>query len=150
VSDIRKVKMKVEKQWKKPLPYVDQDMEPFWAAAKRHEFRLFQCKVCKTWYFPPAFCREDHNEPFFGNLEWSLASGKGKVFAAVVVHRAFHPGFRDDVPWCYAIMELEEGPLFAANVIDCDPYAVKIGMPVEVVFRDVTEKFTLPYFRLAK
>jgi uncharacterized OB-fold protein len=34
-------------------------------------------------------------------------------------------------------------------VVDIDPDAVRIGMPVEVVFTDVTPEVTLPLFRPA-
>ncbi len=133
--------------YNKPLPSVDEDIKPFWDACKRHEFRLVRCKVCGAWYFPLALCRNDHNEPFFGNMEWSRASGKGKVFTFVVAHRPYHPGVKDEVPYVFAMIELDEGPMMGSNVIGCDPYDVKVGMPVEVVFEDVTEEFTLPKFR---
>lgn len=133
--------------WNKPLPSLDEDIEPFWQALKRHEFVLFRCKVCGAWYWPVAFCRYHDNEPFFGNMEWTKASGRGKVFAFNIHYRAFHPGFKDDVPYAYALIELDEGPMFGSRIIGCDPHEVKIGMPVEVVFEDITEEFTLPYFR---
>ncbi|MFC1815382.1 Zn-ribbon domain-containing OB-fold protein [Thermodesulfobacteriota bacterium] len=46
--------------------------------------------------------------------------------------------------------EVDEGPMISSNVIDCDPDEVKIGMPVEVVFEDITDEFTLPKFRLVR
>ncbi len=133
--------------WNKPLPSIDEDMEPFWKALKRHEFRLFRCKRCGAWYWPPAYCRYHDNEPFYGNLEWTLASGRGKVFAFNIHYRAFHPGFQKDVPYVYALIDLEEGPMFGSNIIGCAPEAVKIGMPVEVVYEDVGDQFTLPRFK---
>ena len=36
------------------------------------------------------------------------------------------------------------------NVIDCQPDQVKIGMPVEVVYEDVTPQVTLAKFRPAR
>ncbi|MBI4331836.1 MAG: Zn-ribbon domain-containing OB-fold protein [Chloroflexi bacterium] len=133
--------------WNKPLPSMDPDIEPFWKALKRHEFNLYHCKKCGAWYFPVACCRNHDNEPLFGNMEWAKASGKGKVFAFNIHHRAFHPGFEKDVPYVYAMIKLEEGPMIGSNVVGCDPYQVKIDMPVEIVFQDITEQFTLPQFR---
>ena len=44
-----------------------------------------------------------------------------------------------------------EGPLLRwSNLIDCKPEDVRIGMPVEVVFEDVSPEVTLPKFRPAK
>ena len=33
------------------------------------------------------------------------------------------------------------------NIVGCAPDAVRIGMPVEVVFEDVTPEMTLPKFK---
>ena len=47
------------------------------------------------------------------------------------------------------LVELEEGVRILSNLIDVEPTpeAVKIGMPVELVYDDVTEAITLPRFR---
>ena len=37
-----------------------------------------------------------------------------------------------------------------ANIVDCKPEEVKIGMPVEAVFADVTPEVTLVNFRPAR
>lgn len=137
----------MEKVWNKPLPSMDQDIEPFWKSLKNHEFKLFRCKICGAWYWPPTCCINHDNEPFFGNMEWVNASGKGKVFTFNIHYRAFHPGFNEDLPYVYAMIEMEEGPLIGSNIIGCDPMEVKVGMPVEIVFEDITEEFTLPKFR---
>ncbi len=133
--------------WTKPLPSLDEEIEPFWQAMKRHEFVLHRCKKCGAWYFPAAFCRFHENEPLFGNMEWTRASGKGKVFVFSIVRRPFHPAFKDDVPYAYALIELDEGPMFGTRIIGCPPEEVKIGMPVEISFEDITEEYTLPFFR---
>ncbi len=137
----------IAKEWNKPLPSLDEDIEPFWKGLKRHEFLLFRCKTCGAWYWPVSFCAKHPNEPFYGNLEWTKSSGKGKVFAFNIHYKAFHPGFKDDIPYVYSLIELDEGPMFGSNIIGIDPKEVKIGMPVEVVYEDITEEYTLPKFR---
>ena len=134
-------------QYVKPMPSLDPDIAPFWQAAKKHEFVLMRCKKCGAWYFPAAYCRFHDNEPLFGNMEWTQASGKGKVFAFNITYRAFNPAFAKDIPYVFALIELDEGPIFGTNVIGCAPEAVKIGMPVEVVFDDISEEFALPKFK---
>lgn len=133
----------------KPLPNVDADSRPQWDGFKQRKLLLFRCRRCGAWYWPKSFCRVCENEPFFGNLEWAEASGRGKVFVFNVHRTAFHPGFAKDVPYVYALVELEEGPLFGANVVGCDPEEVHIGMPVEIVYEDITPEWTLPRFRPA-
>jgi uncharacterized OB-fold protein len=49
-----------------------------------------------------------------------------------------------------AHVELQEGVKLLANIVDCRPEEVKIGMPVEVVFADVTPEVTLVNFRPAR
>lgn len=140
--------------WDKPFPNVDKDIKPFWQGLQRHDFLLFRCKVCRDWYWPVTYCRKCPPQPFFGNMEWVRASGLGKVFASNIHYRAFHPGFAQDVPYVYALIELEEGPLFGSTIIGCPPQDVYVEMPVEVVYEDVRpeegeffDPFTLPKFR---
>jgi uncharacterized OB-fold protein len=135
--------------WNKPLPNYDIEHKPFWDALRRHEFVLFRCKKCGTYYWPVSFCRKCENEPLFGNMEWAPASGRGKVFAHNIHYWSFEPAFDEDIPYVYAIVELEEGPLMPSNVIGCDPSEVTPGMPVQLVFKDITEEHTIPVFRPA-
>lgn len=138
----------VEQPWTKPLPNVDADIEPFWEALKEHRFVLFRCKTCRAWYWPKAYCRHHANEPFMANLDWEDASGRGTVFAFNIHHWAFHPGFKDDVPYAYAVIELDEGPIISGTIVDMDPKDVKVGLPVEIVYEDhPAEGFTIPKFK---
>jgi hypothetical protein len=45
------------------------------------------------------------------------------------------------------VVELEEGPRLVSNIVGCSPDVVNIGMPVSVVFDDVTEDTTLFKFQ---
>jgi hypothetical protein len=83
------------------------------------------------------------------NAEWARLSGKGKVYTYVVAHQPFHPAFASDAPYAVAIVELEEGVRLMSNIVDCEPDDMYIGMPVEVVYDDVTEEVTLPRFKKA-
>ena len=59
-------------------------------------------------------------------------------------------GFRESIPYVMAYVQLDEGPKMLTNIIDCGPEQVKIGMPVEVVYEDVTAEVTLAKFRPAR
>jgi len=65
----------------------------------------------------------------------------------MAVHSYQPTGFEDDIPYVVAIIELEEGIRMMSNIVECPPEKVKCDMEVEVVFKDVTEKITLPNFR---
>jgi uncharacterized OB-fold protein len=139
-------------KWNKPVPSIDSDHLPFWNALKEHKFFLFRCGVCNDWYWPVSFCKKHANEPLFGNMTWQEASGKGEIFSFNISYRAFHPGFVDDVPFVYAAIKLDEGPIMSSNIVGCDPKEVKIGLPVQVVFQDAETndgyQFTIPWFKL--
>jgi hypothetical protein len=81
------------------------------------------------------------------NTDWVKLSGKGKVYSWTTVTHPVHPAF--EVPYAVVIVELDEGVRLVSNIVDCKPEDLYIGMPVEVIFEDVTEEVTLPKFRLA-
>ena len=47
-----------------------------------------------------------------------------------------------------AIVELEEGPKMAANIVgvEPDPANLSIGMPLKVTFTKISDDYTLPNF----
>jgi hypothetical protein len=75
------------------------------------------------------------------------AIGKGKVYTYAVYHQAYQPGFENELPYVTAVVELEEGPHFLSNIVGCRPDEVKCDMPVQVVWEDITEEFSLPKFK---
>lgn len=135
---------KKERRYTKPLPRVDEESKGFWEACGRHELYVQRCRTCgASRYYPRALCPQ-----CLGNdTQWVLSSGKGTVYTYTVTHQNQAPGFRDSLPYVLAYVELEEGVRMLTNIVGCDPNAVKIGMPVEVVFEDVTPEATLPKFK---
>ena len=130
----------------KPLPQVNPDTQPFWDGCKEHELRFQKCMDCGHVRWPPSMiCPECHA----ALTEWITAGGKGAVYTYAVYHRAFHPAFKDDLPYVAAIVELEEGPHLLTNIIGCKPEAVRCDMPVKVAWEDVTDEFSLPKFKPA-
>ncbi len=57
------------------------------------------------------------------------------------------PQFADVVPYSPVVIELEEGVRMVSWLVDVAPADIRIGLPVEVVFEDVTPEVTLPKFR---
>jgi uncharacterized OB-fold protein len=53
------------------------------------------------------------------------------------------------VPYVYAVVDLAEGPMMVSNIVNCAPEAVRIGMPVRIVFRPISEHYTIPLFEPA-
>ena len=128
----------------KPLPQVNADTRPFWDGCKEHELRFQKCTDCGHVRWPPSMiCPECHAD----QTEWIRADGKGVVYTFAVYHRAFHPAFKDDLPYVAAVVELEEGPHLLTNIIGCKPETVRCDMPVEVSWEDITDEFSLPKFK---
>jgi uncharacterized OB-fold protein len=75
------------------------------------------------------------------------ASGRGSVYSFTIPHQNQAPGFRERLPYVLAVVELEEGVRLMTNVVGSLPEAVRVGMPVEVEWEDVTPEMTLPLFR---
>ncbi len=131
--------------YKKPLPYVHAETKPYWDAAKRHELLVRRCRACgRHHFYPRDFCPSC----FSFDVEWVRASGRGAIYSFTVCHRAAQ-GFEADVPYNLVLVDLDEGVRVMSTVVGCPNDDLKIGMPVEVVFDDVTPEVTLPKFRPA-
>jgi len=134
-------------EYNKPLPIPTAYDQPYWEGCKKHELMLQKCQSCGTYFFP---ARPVCSECWSPNLEWTKVSGKGEVFSWVVFHQLYHPGFKEELPYNVSLIQLKEGPRMMSNVIRCRNEDLKIGMPVEVVFEDITDEFTLPKFKPAE
>jgi uncharacterized OB-fold protein len=128
----------------KPLPQVTPEMKPFWDAAHRHELVVQRCAGCGRHRFP---ARDICSRCLSREATWAAVSGRGIVFSWAIMHQVYHPGFAAEVPYAVVVIELDEGARLVSNLVDCLPADVRAGMPVEVVFDDVTPDVTLPKFR---
>jgi hypothetical protein len=125
-----------------PLPRPTALSRPHWDGCKEGVLRVQRCGACGHFVFiPQPLCTRCQSDA----LEWVASRGRGTVYSYTVVHRAPRPDFA--VPYVVAIVELEEGWHMLTNLVDVAPDAVRVGMPVEVKFLQMSEAITLPYFR---
>ena len=130
---------------KHPAPAADWETRGFWEGCARGELVLQRCRACgAVQQRPRALCVS-----CFGEIEHFVASGRGTLHTFTVTHQNQAPGFREEVPYVLAVVELDEGVRLMTNIVGCAPDQVSIGMPVEVVFDDVTPEVTLAKFRPA-
>ena len=133
----------------KPLPVRDLDSLPFWEGCARHELRAQRCLDCGWFRWPPRpLCSRCHS----WNAEWVTLPGTGTVLSFVEVHHATSLAFTDDVP--YAIVEValdgsDDQVRLTSNLVDHDQEHLRVGLPVQVAFDEVTADVTLPRFRPA-
>jgi uncharacterized OB-fold protein len=130
--------------YNKPLPIPNQDTKPFWDACAHHELIFQKCIDCNYTRWPPSYiCSACHSF----NYRWIKSKGRGKIYAFVVYHKAFHPSFEEDLPYITAVVELEEGPRILTNIIECDLSEIECETQVELVWDRVTGEFSLPKFK---
>jgi uncharacterized OB-fold protein len=130
--------------YERPVPKPNPDTEPFWKGCKEHQLRFQKCEDCGHVRWPPSIiCPTCYSR----ETDWIVAGGKGKIFSFAVYHHAYHPAFKNDLPYVVAIVELEEGPHLLTNIIGCDHEALRCEMPVQVIWEDIAEGFSLPKFQ---
>lgn len=129
---------------KKPLPVISDFNRPFWEYAGRHELRLQRCLDCGLPWAPNGpVCPHCFSEHY----EWAHMSGRGKIASWVVFHKAYHPAFKDDLPYNVTLVELEEGPRLISTVVEASKEDLHMGMELQVVFEDIGGGLALPKFR---
>lgn len=136
-----------DEKYKKPLPRIDEESKGFWEGCQRHELYVQKCRGCGALrYYPRAVCPTCLSS----DTEWVLSSGRGTVYTYTVTYQNQAAGFREELPYVMAYVELEEGVRLLTNIVGCSPEAVRIGLAVEVSFEDVTPDITLPKFKPAQ
>ncbi len=129
--------------YSKPLPKHDPLMAPFWENARNHRLAIQRCTSCGDHHFPPSpVCPVCLSE----DQTWEPVSGRGTLVSWVTFHRAYWDGFAEDLPYDVCLVRLAEGPLMLSNFHGKRPADAREGLPVHVVFDDLTDSFTLPKF----
>ena len=116
----------------KPAPVVTPETPPFWEAAQREELHIQRCNACEQHYFyPRPFCPACFSE----DVSWVRVSGRATLVSYVINHRPV-PGWEEDGPYAIALVELEEGPRMATNIVGIPntPDDLVLDMPLEVCF----------------
>jgi hypothetical protein len=109
----------------------------FWRNLKRR-YNLIgtKCLNCNELYFPPRqLCPKCRRA---SKIEDVQLKGRGEVLTYTIIHSA-PKRFEGQTPYIMAIIQLEEGPKLTAQIVDCDPTEIDIGMKVEMVFRRIQE-----------
>ena len=127
-----------------PSPLADVITLPWWQAAAEHRLVVQRCTACGRTRLPPApVCPECRS----ADAEWQEVSGRGEVYTYTVVHRPIAAG--QPLPTVIAVIALEGagGVRMISNLVGVDPAAVRIGLPVELVWEDMSADLAIPRFR---
>ncbi|MEM9254978.1 MAG: MaoC family dehydratase N-terminal domain-containing protein [Pseudomonadota bacterium] len=121
------------------------DNKWWWDACDEGKLLIQRCKNCGTLRHPPR--------PMCGvcqSTEWDSieSSLKGEIMSYTCLRHPVIPGYPKD-PIC-AVIKLEEGTHFVANVVGCEYEDVSIGARVQGKLEQVDEKTRLPQFYLVE
>ena len=129
------------------LPVIYPEELPFWEGTRRRELILQRCNGCgKSWFPIGPACPHC----FSMSWKWDKMSGRGTLHNFVVFHKAWTKWFQPRVPYAVVQIQLEEGPRLTTNFLECELKDIRIGMPVEAVYEDITSDITLIQFRPRK
>jgi uncharacterized OB-fold protein len=108
-----------------PKPRITPTGRPFWDALRRGEVHIQRCGACSHYvFYPRTICPDCSSR----ELSWTPVSGKGVT----------EPGKGKRGGDILAIVELDVGVRLSTTLVGIDPDEVKVGMPVEPLFDDVT------------
>ena len=131
----------------RPLPTPTRESQPYWDGMREGKLMLQHCAACgKVRHYPRPVCPHC----FSMKWEWALMSGRGVLHNYVVMHKAWTKWFESRVPYAVVQVELEEGARLTTNLLECDLKDIKIGMPVEACYEDISPEITLLQFRPVK
>lgn len=123
-----------------PLPDVeDPVMRPFWEGCRERKLILQRDSQTGEVHWPPKPHYWKH-----GRLQYFEASGLGSVYTYVVGYEPFLPAFADQLPHIMVAVQLEEGIRIVGHMVNCSPERMSFGMPVQIVYKRLTEQVTLP------
>lgn len=129
----------------RPFPLPDEYSAPFFAHLAEGRLTLQHCRACGTAQLGQSACFRCGN----GQLDSRDASGVGVVHTFVIMHICYHRAFADEIPYNAAIVELEEGPRLATNILGVTHGNLRIGLRVQAEVVEIQSGVFMPFFRAA-
>src|SRR5215472_585511 len=126
-----------------PLPALEPDTKAFWEACRQGRLAMLRCRACGWIIHPPRpVCSRCRSR----DVALEDLSGRATVVTYTINHQRWMPGL--EVPYVIGIVELAEqrGLRLTTNLVEVAPEAVRIGMPVSVRFREMSDAIALPIF----
>ena len=120
----------------RPIRSMDPYAEQFWIYTQKKEFRLQKCSECGKFRWPPGPTCDRCLSDEFG---WTPMAGRGKVLSWTTFHRSYFPEY--PAPHTTIVLELDEGPLFAAYPVEIGPEDLREGMELSLRWTDGQDEF---------
>ena len=125
----------------RPLPDINDELyAPYFQALQNNMLVVQQCEKCGHWQWPAReFCFYCHCT----RLGWREIKQNGFIYTYTVVYRAFHPWFKNCLPYGIVIVELEKGIRMLGNYFGSDVESLECGMPMKAAFEKVHDEITV-------
>tara|TARA_R110000787_G_scaffold71920_17_gene160206 strand:+ start:80 stop:505 length:426 start_codon:yes stop_codon:yes gene_type:complete len=135
-----------EKVTGKPLPEISDLTRPFWNAARDGKLVMQRCNNCGTVNFPAKpWCVACGSR----DIPWTDMKPTGTVYSYTVsrVVAMNYPDWASELPMVLCLVDVDDGARLYAQLTDCNPDDVMIGMRVEAHFETISEDAGVPKFR---
>lgn len=128
------------------LPTIEDESRPFWDGARAGKLMIMRCNACaRAYHYPRPFCPNCWSD----DVGWLEASGRATLYTFSTVYINDLPPFKEQLPYIVAMVDLEEGVRMTTQLVDCGEGAARIGMPLQVTFRPLSDTLALAVFRPA-
>ena len=132
-----------------PLPDLDDPvMRPVWDGCRDGRLMVQRDRVTGALHWPP--------KPLYWKdgrrLEWLEHDGRGVIYSYVVGSEPFLPAFAGLLPHIMVVVELTHGAgraRLVGHMVNCTPAQMRFEMPVQVVYKRLTDAVTLPIWEPA-
>ncbi|HEY2332514.1 MAG TPA: Zn-ribbon domain-containing OB-fold protein [Acidimicrobiales bacterium] len=131
------------------MPEPDYLTQFFWDGVAEHRLLILRCGSCGTYiHYPRPICP---NCLSMDDLAPAEMSGRGTIYSHTTAVQPFHPYFVVRSPYNIIVVALEEDDAIrlTSNMVDIADDDIRVGMPVQVTFREVAPGLTLPLFARA-
>ena len=127
-----------------PIPSAAPDGldKEYWEATRQHEIRIQHCARCGTFQFPAEWiCNKCHSF----EMEWTKVAPRGVIYSWERVWHPAHRALAEACPYIVVVVTLTDAPgvRLIGNLLGDPRQEVRIDSPVEAVFEDHDEGYTL-------
>ncbi len=125
-----------------PTPELTDINRPYWQALEEGYLAFQRCTCGHSWLPPRRHCPVCLSS----DASWVRARGTGTLVSWVTYHTAYHPAFKDRLPYKVALVQLDEGPRMLTNIVGpCDALQGDARVTLAI---ERESNFALPRFKL--
>jgi len=132
-------------EYTKPVPIKHALNAPYFEGSLAGKLRLQRANSTGQVRFP--YAPIDPTD-LSTEAEWVDLSGRATLWSWIIMHQAYFPSYKSDLPYPIILVQLEEGPFMIATLADGVEVAeLRIDMPLQVEFEPATAEWSMAKFR---